>query len=106
MRLEQIKSMNQETEAKLELCKKRGRCVYRTALVYCITFAILITTAYISIIILKNHFIKKDSLSFGRALTSDSIQLFVYLVLILTLTGTLVYFGYLERRHKMKIRKL
>ena len=89
----------------MEQNEKQGRKIYCIALTYCITIAVLVATAYLSIIILKNHYISTNSLDFKRALLTDCIQLFVYLILTITLTGTLVYFRVLESRHEMKIRK-
>ena len=68
--------------------------------------AILIVILYAVIITLKQIFIDNKTLNLSRDITLDSLQFIIYLILFLTLSGTLIYFKVLEKRHQMQIKKL
>ena len=84
---EKIQQLSSQTEAKLEQHEKRGKSNNNTALIFCVTVAVLIAAIYFSIIIVKNL---DDNLTNKQGVITSCMQIPVYLVLFLTLTGTLI----------------
>ena len=67
------------------------------------TVAVLIAAIYFSIIVVKK---RDDSLTNKQGIITSFMQIPVYLVLFLTLSGTLIKFKQLERRYNMQIKKV
>ena len=67
------------------------------------TVAVLIAAIYFSIIVVKK---RDDSLTNKQGIITSCMQIPVYLVLFLTLSGTLIKFKQLERRYNMQIKKV
>ena len=88
---------------KLEQHEKRGKSQNNAALIFCVTVAVLIAAIYFSIIVVKK---RDDSLTNKQGIITSCMQIPVYLVLFLTLTGTLIKFKQLERRYNMQIKKV
>jgi len=103
----EIALRNQETCDALIQAQKRGHCLYTSSKIACIVVGILINGILaIQYTLKREELVSNGLLQAGETIKIDSLLFFFILVYISTLASALVIFKVLEKRHKMKIKRL
>jgi len=66
----------------------------------------MVLTIFIVSLVKKHNLLDQETFDYEEARKIDTLQLYIFFVFAMTLTGTLVYFLVLDRRYNMNIKKI